>query len=226
MRNASTYISENRIHAAVIVALLFHLIGWFGMVNDVDWILRGTPFNLLLMLLLTLWVEENRDQRFWFSFGLLFALGMVAEMIGTNTGLLFGDYQYGSTLGLGIMHVPLVIGINWFLVVFGAHSLIRQLAEKWMPAQPNYKWMRLFAICLDTALLATFFDWIIEPVAMRFDYWSWQNDIIPQFNYLCWFLLALFMAGILEFVKRKPNPFATHLFWIQLLFFLSLRNLS
>jgi putative membrane protein len=226
MINIKAIISENRLHAAILVALIFHLIGWVGMVNDIDWILQGTPLNLLLMLLLSFWVEENKTLRFWLTFGWLFSLGMAAEMIGTNTGWLFGDYKYGTTLGFAILNVPLVIGINWFLVVYGAHSLIHQLAERWMPAEPNYKWMRLFAICLDTALLATFFDWIMEPVAMRIDYWSWQQNIIPSFNYLCWFLLALFMAGILEIMKRKPNPFATHLFWIQLLFFLSLRNLS
>jgi putative membrane protein len=225
MFDSMKQISNHRLTLSVLIALLFHLIGWFGVVYNMEWILLGTPFNLLLMFLLTIWVEEKKDQRFWIGFASLFALGMASEMIGTNTGLLFGDYTYGTILGVDLLNVPLVIGINWFLVVYGAHSLIHQLAERWMPAQPNHKWMRIFAICLDTALLATFFDWLMEPVAMRLDYWSWQNDIIPTFNYLSWFLLALLMAGILEWQNRKPNPFTTHLFWIQILFFLSLRNI-
>ena len=45
------------------------------------------------------------------------------------------------------------------------------------------------------AFLATGFDWIMEPVAMKLDYWQWVGQIIPFQNYRAWFLIGLAVGG-------------------------------
>ena len=48
-------------------------------------------------------------------------------------------------------------------------------------------------------------DLMIEPVAIRLDFWHWQAEVIPLQNYLMWFLVALLMNWILTFNKFKFN---------------------
>jgi putative membrane protein len=188
--------------------------------------MESSAINLLLMFLLLLFTEEKLNEKFWWGFICLFSMGMISEMIGTNTGFLFGDYQYKSTLGPSIFKVPWIIGINWFLVVYGSYSIVCVIAEKWFPNDMGKPILRIFAIAIDTALLTCFFDWIMEPVAVYLDFWSWTDGIIPNYNYLCWFIISLMMALLLAVFKKTPNSFSIHLFWIQILFFLSLRNLT
>ncbi|MGL6269759.1 MAG: carotenoid biosynthesis protein [Chitinophagaceae bacterium] len=75
------------------------------------------------------------------------------------------------------------------------------------------------------ALLAVFFDWVMEPVAVRLGFWTWAGDgKIPILNYLSWFYISTFLLLIFRFFNIKPdNIFAVNLFLIQLLFFLLLR---
>jgi hypothetical protein len=43
------------------------------------------------------------------------------------------------------------------------------------------------------------FDWIMEPVAIRLDYWTWAGGDIPMQNYFAWFVIATVSA----FAYRK-----------------------
>ena len=81
------------------------------------------------------------------------------------------------------------------------------------------------SLVIDGALLATFFDWIMEPVAMKLGFWQWRNNDITFYNYFCWFMIsALLLLLFRRFSFARPNHFAVHLFIIQALFFLTLRT--
>jgi putative membrane protein len=74
------------------------------------------------------------------------------------------------------------------------------------------------------ALLATLFDWLMEPVAVRLGYWTWMTAEIPFKNYQDWFLVSAFLLFFFfKFNFPKKNQFALHLLLIQTLFFLILR---
>jgi putative membrane protein len=47
-------------------------------------------------------------------------IGFITEWIGVNTGMLFGQYTYGSVMGWGLGGVPFTIGCNWFVVVYAS----------------------------------------------------------------------------------------------------------
>ncbi len=49
---------------------------------------------------------------------------MLSEIIGVNSALLFGDYSYGSVLGLKIGGVPVLIGVTWAFVTVAAWQLV------------------------------------------------------------------------------------------------------
>jgi putative membrane protein len=126
--------------------------------------------------------------------------------------------------------VPVLIGINWFMIIFCATILIKKTHEYFLRKMPAgaviSASMRSIAFIIDAALLATFFDWLMEPAAIKLGYWQWlPNGNIPVYNYVCWFCISAFLfAASKYFSFNRHNQFAVHLFIIQLLFFLILRT--
>lgn len=222
----------NRYHIATFIALLFHVSGCIGMfTSHREWFIQNTPLNLLLMFGLLIFTHQPKRLHFFGLVLLCFTVGMATEILGVHTGLLFGNYSYGDVMGVKFMQVPLLIGINWFVIVYCAGMVVTKF-HNWIEAKyvtagsMLSQQLKNVSIIIDGALLATFFDYIMEPVAVKLGYWSWLgNGSIPFLNYLCWFVIS---AGLLYFftrLKDQPvNHFAVHLFIIQLLFFGVLRT--
>lgn len=217
---------------AVAIALLFHVSGALGMIVGYysNWFVQMTPVNLLLMFGLLLITHSDYSKAFWRFLFLAFSTGMITEIIGVNTGKLFGSYQYSKVLGPGIGGVPFLIGINWFLVVWCSAQCVlllhQQVLKRIGPnrGQVSATWLRI-SLVVDGALLATFFDWVLEPAAVKLGYWTWLQSSIPIFNYVCWFLISGLLIGVFQFFGfRRINQFAVHLFIIQILFFLAIRT--
>jgi putative membrane protein len=158
-------------------------------------------------------------------------LGIFVEIIGVNTGILFGDYAYGNVLGPKIKNVPLLIGVNWFLIIYccgiSIHTVMMKAINR-IAADTGKTPMALkvLSVIVDGATLAVFFDWLIEPVAVKLGYWFWNgNGGIPIFNYICWFVISLLLLALFHFAKfNKENKFAVNLLLVQMMFFLLLRT--
>jgi len=60
-------------------------------------------------------------------------------------------------------------------------------------------------------------------VAVRFDFWAWQDEAIPFSNFIGWFLVALLLQIYFHRASFvKDNPMAPWVFLVQLLFFAGL----
>jgi putative membrane protein len=226
LKNISKY------QLATAIAILFHTIGVIGILfSNTPWFIHSSSINLLLMGVLLFYTQEKINLPFLAFFMVCFAVGMAVEIAGTSTGWLFGSYQYGKILGPGIKNVPFIIGINWFIIIYccgvSIHLLLSRLTQKLSeemgkPARSIQK----LSIMVDGATLAVLFDWLMEPVAVKLGYWQWlANGEIPLYNYLCWFVVSMFLLFIfhkLPFVKQ--NKFAVNLLLIQAMFFLLLRT--
>ena len=180
------------------------------------------------MLALLLWSQEGKNRSFYLFFLSCFLVGMCAEIIGVRTGWLFGHYAYGHVLGYRILDTPFIIGVNWFVVVFCSGCTVQFLKNKWQPSTPGGHSRSIAGSSVTLiagALLAVFFDWLMEPVAIQLHYWQWQPaGIIPLYNYVCWFVVS----GLLLFFFHKgtfnrQNVFAVNLLVLQVIFFLLLR---
>ena len=97
---------------------IFHISGLIGIIySNASWFIKATPFNLLLSFaLLIINIEWNK--KLFFLLITCFLVGMLSEIIGVKYGFLFGEYSYGNALGIKFMGVPLIIGINWCILVF------------------------------------------------------------------------------------------------------------
>jgi putative membrane protein len=139
---------------------------------------------------------------------LSFIVGLIAEWIGVHTGLLFGNYYYGNNLGFKYFDVPLVIGLNWGLLVICAGSIANR-----------FKLETISTVILGAALM-TGLDYLMEPVAIKSDFWHWKNGEIPIYNFVCWFLVALPLQWAnLKWNKATSNKVYDALFIILVLFF-------
>jgi putative membrane protein len=198
---------------AVTVIGIFHLAGiillnWSsGFLYSLA--LDFVPINLILTSLLVIKFQKEYSGRFWIFSIIAILSGFFVEMAGVNTGLIFGHYQYGDVLGPGILGTPWIIGLNWFLLSYCILCLLDFLT--W-PA-----WVKFF---LATGLMVGL-DYLMEPVAMRLGFWSWEEGNIPVQNYVGWAALSalIFLQPFFNSFQRK-NRVAAAAFIIQVLFFL------
>jgi len=193
--------------------------------------MRSTAFNLLLMFGLLLWTQEEINKSFIIFIAACFIVGVTVEIIGVNTKLVFGDYRYGNVLGPKLMSVPLIIGINWFIIIYccgvSVHTLLMNIISRSAStAVSTPQLLKALSIIIDGAMLAVLFDWMMEPVAVKLNFWIWNgNGTVPFYNYLCWFFVSVLLLAIFHFCKfEKQNKFAVNLLLVQFMFFLILRS--
>jgi putative membrane protein len=217
---------------ALFIALLFHVAGAIGILFTPykNWFIQNTPVNLLVMAALLVITQKQKNIYFFVFLFISFIAGFVIEYSGINTGLIFGHYKYGNVLGLKVLGVPVIISVNWFIVMYCAgvatqfyeNKMLKRIEAKGLTIQPN---VQRISFVIDASLLAVFFDWVMEPVAGKLGYWQWNGDNIPFYNYVCWLVVsALLLALFQKLPFNKRNIFAVHLFIIQVLFFLVLRT--
>jgi putative membrane protein len=188
---------------------MMHLVGVAGMLSPFkEYFKLLTPVNLLLSAFL-LWInhrEKNKGLIGFISFTFLF--GFIIEFLGVRYGLLFGEYTYGKTLGPMLFQVPVIIGLNWLLVIYSIATLTDTLKI--------HSSVKVFL----GALLAVSIDWVIEPVAMRYDFWAWKGEQVPIQNYIGWFFTSSVLLTAYHLLKVKAeNKLALPYYFIQFLFF-------
>ena len=193
---------------SIFLIWLFHVSGGIGIIcSDASWFISATPLNLgLSFLLLVLNTKLNKQAILIFI--CCYLTGMLAEILGVHFGFLFGNYAYGEILGIKFLEVPLLIGINWCILVFITGSIAQFFTDSF--------WMKsLIGVALMLAL-----DAVIEPVAPVLDFWTFEGGLASFHNYLGWALVALPLQ--MGFHKSKitvEGAFPFHLYILQFLFF-------
>jgi bisanhydrobacterioruberin hydratase len=214
---------------AMSIALLFHVTGLVGILLNQPFFVENTVLNLVLMFSLLLWTQPGKKHIFFFFILLAYGIGFLAEYIGVSTGILFGEYHYGPLLGWQYGEIPLVIGINWFIILYCCGITAYYLLKIDRSKKKANRWTRFFQAIIVAGLgatLAVLFDWIMEPVAIKLQFWYWKNEEVPLLNYQCWWAISFFTLLIFSKLNfSKDNLFAVHLLLIQTVFFLFLRLL-
>lgn len=194
--------------------VLFHLVGLYGFLTPSleALFISLVPFHLLLMLGLLIYSTNDFSKNIRIFAFIIYLAGFLIELIGVNTGLIFGNYSYGDALGFKLWNTPLLIGVNWLILVYSTGVLLESF---------NLKSTLVFSLI--GALILLGIDFLIEPVAIHFDYWSWAGGEIPLQNYIGWYIfsfLLFFVFRGLDF--NKKNKAAIVLLITQLGFFLGL----
>jgi putative membrane protein len=197
-------------HGPGILLVAFHVIGLTGTLYPPtrDLVISLTPINLLTSFLLLSSTTEFVKKEYLLFVALTFAVGMAVEWAGVHTGVIFGSYQYGKVLGTKVWAVPLIIGINWFLLIYIFGVISNYLLRSF--------WLKVTIAALSMTLL----DMIIEPVAIDLGYWNWEGDSIPIKNFVAWFIIGFFLQiAFQRLLPKEKNKTAIYLCVSQLVYF-------
>lgn len=206
-------LNESRILAVLII---LYTVGAAGhLIKDLNpYMILLTPYTLLLTgsLVFISAAGFNQGNKLPAWCGSVFVITFLLEAAGVASGMIFGEYYYSNVLGLKLWNVPVIIGFNWMLVLLGSISLSLRFFS------------RPFYTGLSTAFLAVIFDYLLEPAAVRLNYWQWLSGSVPLQNYAAWGIFAFtaaFSFSILN-IDRPKGRLAESYFIIQFVFFLIL----
>jgi putative membrane protein len=199
----------------VILIIVWYLVGITGfMIRALQPVFQKlTPFGIIVAAALLMYFHEPKNLKSWLFFAGIALTGFVIEVIGVNTQALFGFYKYGHSLGLKLWNTPLTIGLNWLILIYCISSVAKPVRDTWY-----------FPLIGASAMVV--FDWLMEPVAVATDMWSWAFGSIPRKNYIDWFLISGFLFLMVRILKVEfNNRIAAVLLVMQFIFFLSLNLL-
>ncbi|MDD4108622.1 MAG: carotenoid biosynthesis protein [Prolixibacteraceae bacterium] len=201
------------VRAAIILAV-FYLVGLTGFIIPATYQLfsRLTPVALLLSaVILILFHKPHFHAKTVVAFITIMILSFFIEVAGVKTGVIFGNYEYGKGLGPKFMETPLLIGLNWIMLVYCSKIMVDKHFR-------NVK-IKIFV----APLIMVSYDLILELAAPELDMWHWQGGTVPVRNYIAWFLVALLFHIILNKLKISfSNKIAIPVFIVQFMFFLIL----
>jgi putative membrane protein len=190
-----------------------HIAGIIGLQHPVSKPLfqQLIAFNLLVTAAIVFYFHADFNRNFILFSIITLLTGFFIEVIGVATGVIFGSYTYGGTLGLKWLNVPLLIGLNWLVLIYCTNVIASKLPFTW--------WVKALAgACLMVGL-----DFFIEPMAMQYDMWAWHENRVPFQNYVGWFVASLVLSALFQlFSFSKKNRVAMFVYLIQLIFFMAL----
>lgn len=180
----------------LLLLAFFYAVGVLGhsLANFLPLMKDLTPYTLLVTSAFVIYITKNDWNRkviIWAVATFIFTYAL--EVAGVHTGLVFGRYTYGETLGFKVFEVPLIIGLNWVIIIYAVVSILTKATNN----------LFAFIFLAGTAVVA--FDFVMEPVAVHLGYWRWEGDRIPFQNYLAWFIIAITSAVGYYFLRQKPE---------------------
>lgn len=199
-----------KLKISIIILIAFYVSGVIGILTNNQTIdfLSLTPLNLLINAALLFLNHQKGTIKQLIVFLIIAVVGFCIEAIGVNTGLIFGNYVYKTTLGWKFLETPLIIGVNWVLLTCAVvYSIENKIKSK-------------FGIAFASSCLLVVLDILIEPVAIQYDFWSWNETIIPIKNYIAWFIISFIFCYTIAYYKgNSKNNLAPYLLILQFMFF-------
>lgn len=204
----------NKSGAVRLIIVIFYCVGIIGFLFSPtkEIFIKLIPFALILSFgLLLLFNETEINIKSTIAFCIILVISFFVEVIGVKTGILFGNYYYGNSLGYKLFNTPLIIGVNWLFMVYTSAVVVQKIKL------PSFLKI-IFASCV-----MVLYDGVLEQVAPKLDMWHWNSNEAPIQNYITWFMLALLFHLMLDRLQIIiKNRIAKMLLICQFLFFLIL----
>jgi putative membrane protein len=163
----------------------------------------------LLSAALVIFTSKQNNWKFYVSLLLVAVLSFFVEVLGVKTELIFGSYYYGGSFGYKLFSVPLLIGLNWAMLLY-------------ITAQFS-KFKNRMINALFGAFLMVFLDYFMEQNASKFDFWHWKEGIIPIQNYVAWFFISFILNLMVQkHLSQISNLTAKVFYFAQVAFFMAL----
>jgi uncharacterized membrane protein len=190
-----------------------HIIGLFGLKfhETQDIFARLIPVNLIITLGVLLYYQKHWNIRAIAYLFFVYVSSFVIEVIGVQTGKIFGVYRYGKALGPKLFDVPVMMGVTWLVLIYCVGLMVK-----------NLKYNQFFKAAI-AAVMMVMLDVLIEPVAIKLGMWGWEERRVPAINYAAWFVISYLYVLIQLNIKAKlRNELAPFVFVVIAGFFLAI----
>ena len=204
------YKNPELLRFSIFIVWLINVSGFFGMFSDQkEFFLTFTPYAILMSFILIFINSKINQKGFITSIVIIAIFGFIIEYLGANYGILFGAYSYGENLGLKVGNVPLIMAINWILLII----ITGNFSEK------VFKNSLAFRVIFGS-LLMVILDFFIEVSAPKLDYWEFDKHPVPLTNYIWWFVFSIIFHIVYQvYVKEEEYKLSQNILVIHFLFF-------
>jgi uncharacterized membrane protein len=169
--------------------------------------LGNVGFTLVFVLFALLHCTAVEGLRFTVRFfAISSVISYLMEEIGVRTGLIFGAYHYSDHLGAKLGHVPVIIPLAWFMMIYPSWTVARAL----IPTLDLRSLRGLTALASLAALVMTAWDVVMDPPMAASGNWIWEHGGayfgVPRHNYAGWLLTTFLVYWIVGWLARFSEP--------------------
>lgn len=173
---------------------------------------------IALLMVFVVWhsIETKGIRKSLVMLGGSFVIAFIAEALGVNFGLIFGNYHYTAKLGVQAFGVPFLAALAWEPILYAAYTLTTSLASfeplpAWKNRMPAYLWLAGAG-----ALATTAWDMMIDPIAVSQGWWVWENggdylpyvaNGVPISNFMGWLGVSFVIQLCYRLMVRDLPPY-------------------
>lgn len=132
------------------------------------------------------------------------------EQLGVETGLVYGNYHYTDYLGEKIGHVPVIIPLAWFMMIYPSYVIANLIYSKKAFLQ-NLGIGKIILISILSAGVMTAWDTVIDPYLSgpTVEAWVWEDGGqyfgIPAHNFVGWIVTTFTIYVLYRIFENKSR---------------------
>ena len=166
--------------------ILVYFSGAIGFVLNPGFFSPFTPFTLLFTCFVFLIHQPITNFNYVLTFCLVVLIGFIVEVAGVKTGLVFGEYHYGEALGFSFLGVPLIISVNWGLLINAGNIISNSFSKN----------IIIKSIC--ASVIITSVDFLMEQVVASLNFWYFKDNLAGFHNYIGWFIVSFLISLLFQ----------------------------
>lgn len=149
-------------------------------------------------------------------FGITVAVSWSYEHVGAETGLIYGAYHYTDALGLKLGHVPIIIPIAWFMMIYPSYIIanligsgLQMMGEKNKYSNNRITLVQILWLSFLSAVIMTAWDLVVDPYLSGATEraWIWeaggQYFGVPLHNFGGWLLTTFTIYFIFRLLSER-----------------------
>ena len=150
-------------------------------------------------------------------FGITVAVSWSYEHVGVETGLIYGAYHYTDALGLKLGHVPIIIPIAWFMMIYPSYIIAnligsgRQMMTRDKKNNNNnpITLVQILWLSFLSAVIMTAWDLVVDPYLSgpTERAWIWEDGGqyfgVPLHNFGGWLLTTFTIYFIFRLLSKR-----------------------
>ena len=150
-------------------------------------------------------------------FGITVAVSWSYEHVGVETELIYGAYHYTNALGLKLGHVPIIIPIAWFMMIYPSYIIAnligsgRQMMTRDKKKNNNnpITLVQILWLSFLSAVIMTAWDLVVDPYLSgpTERAWIWEDGGqyfgVPLHNFGGWLLTTFTIYFIFRLLSER-----------------------